>query len=1054
MCLGGRCAAPDGDRDLDGLPNGYEVGRGLDPLNPDTDWDGDPDGDEVGADLDAPADSDGDGLIDALESAVEDADGDCVPDELDPRNDVPDASPAEVAAARCSRKGVCGAAFDAVVASCDGHGAWTCDASKVPGWHAVEADCDGLDDDCDGETDESFTLNGVPVGRPCDGGGACGQGVVECGADGATRCSTAPGGSRDASKPESCNGVDDDCDGETDEKGAEGCAMWFPDGDGDGFGAKAQGSCNCGEAPVGTASKLGDCDDADGDVHPGAIELCNDRDDDCDGETDEDAVVNDPPAGVCGPKGICAAHPELATLTCVDGKPACDWSAVPGYAVVEAACDGLDEDCDGRTDEDFAWESPFAGPAATGDPCGVGACAGGVVVCSADHAGATCSTAGQGSSETCNDIDDDCDGYVDDGLYKVFAGAAGLTTAGEPRPRTAAAMVFVPADAVPGGTGAALFTYGGGRTTTEKAEPVTAHADFWRYDLATHRFARIAAADPGARAGARLLFDPADAGGPRLLLVGGVVGGGNEDGPVWQYLLATSTWSPLPVSAPQTGTLGAAIDVAGRVMSVLRTDVFGGARLVRVHLDTLAVQESHLSLLPFRREAATAAAADGTVWVSGGYNAGGVPAVDLYAVKPSGAASRVTLAPDLPGRALHALAPLPDGSLLLVGGREPKGALAVDVLRVAPDAGTWSVDPAAPPPQLLDPTLCAAPDGAFLYSGMDKDGRGFRRVLRLDLAASQWTQDLLDVVAPARAYGAMAVAPSKGRAYLLGGVAEDLLSWAPVGEIWSMSLADGKFSRVQVMETFPPFFSGAVAVETRVEPASKPGAAAADLSVAVMHGGSGWESGKPSQQLVRFFVGSPSIDVVADAGGPGARAMHSLVWTGEPGRFLLHGGTDGTSTLGDVWSLLLDGSTVSWTKDPAPDRPRWGHAAVWDAPRKRMLVLGGEPDRSIAAFDPAAHEWTVLAGDPGIGATGASAFLDADASHVLLVPVSGGQALVATLRPDGGADVAPVALDAPPGLAGALAGFDPIGRSAMFFGGTLPDGGTSSAMWVVPTLCP
>ena len=74
------------DTDGDGLTNVQEGVLGTDPTVADSDGDGKPDGVEVGANLAAPIDTDGDGIIDALESSTADADGDGVADELDVAN--------------------------------------------------------------------------------------------------------------------------------------------------------------------------------------------------------------------------------------------------------------------------------------------------------------------------------------------------------------------------------------------------------------------------------------------------------------------------------------------------------------------------------------------------------------------------------------------------------------------------------------------------------------------------------------------------------------------------------------------------------------------------------------------------------------------------------------------------------------------------------------------------------------------------------------------------------------------------------------------------------
>ncbi|MEZ5498880.1 MAG: hypothetical protein R3E77_05535 [Steroidobacteraceae bacterium] len=77
------------DLDNDGISNTDETALGTDPLNADTDGDGEDDGAEIGSDVNNPLDTDGDGLIDALESSLTDTDGDGVDDESDPANTDP-----------------------------------------------------------------------------------------------------------------------------------------------------------------------------------------------------------------------------------------------------------------------------------------------------------------------------------------------------------------------------------------------------------------------------------------------------------------------------------------------------------------------------------------------------------------------------------------------------------------------------------------------------------------------------------------------------------------------------------------------------------------------------------------------------------------------------------------------------------------------------------------------------------------------------------------------------------------------------------------------------
>jgi len=86
------------------------------------------------------------------------------------------------------------------------------------------------------------------------------------------------------SAPESCNYVDDNCDGQIDEGLAQ---MAYQDNDGDRFGdpdSSPQPLCTIGPS---LAFNNRDCDDTRADVHPGQIEICNGRDDNCDGVIDE-----------------------------------------------------------------------------------------------------------------------------------------------------------------------------------------------------------------------------------------------------------------------------------------------------------------------------------------------------------------------------------------------------------------------------------------------------------------------------------------------------------------------------------------------------------------------------------------------------------------------------------------------------------------------------------------------------------------------------------------------------------------------------------------------
>jgi hypothetical protein len=85
---------------------------------------------------------------------------------------------------------------------------------------------------------------------------------------------------------ETCNGYDDDCDDRADDADpmAYGSRAWFWDEDGDGYGRDDYTAFAC-VAPDGFAANSGDCEDEDEEIHPNAIEACDDGvDADCDGE--------------------------------------------------------------------------------------------------------------------------------------------------------------------------------------------------------------------------------------------------------------------------------------------------------------------------------------------------------------------------------------------------------------------------------------------------------------------------------------------------------------------------------------------------------------------------------------------------------------------------------------------------------------------------------------------------------------------------------------------------------------------------------------------------
>jgi Mg-chelatase subunit ChlD len=153
---------------------------------------------------------------------------------------------------------------------------------------------------------------------------------------------------------EACNGLDDNCDGRTDEEGALGCTPYYVDGDNDGFGA-GDPRCLCApEAPY-TVGEDGDCRDDKAKVHPGADELCDGLDNDCNSQTDE--------GGVCVEPCVDNDGDGYGVGPGCSGPRDCDDTKAKVYPNAPEKCDGLDNDCDTQTDEDdVCGEPPFENP--------------------------------------------------------------------------------------------------------------------------------------------------------------------------------------------------------------------------------------------------------------------------------------------------------------------------------------------------------------------------------------------------------------------------------------------------------------------------------------------------------------------------------------------------------------------------------------------------------------------------------------------------------------------------------------------------------------------
>lgn len=251
----------------------------------------------------------------------------------------------------------------------------------VPGVPSPDNNCNGIDDDCDGRIDESYQSHPTQCGVGfCQATGLsyCEQGIEK------DSCLAG----NPSNLPDLCDGVDQDCDGFVDENHViEVTTCGF-------------GSC----ASTGQLRCVGLLDDT---CTPGLVQtsnndsVCDGIDSDCDGKVDEGFVGQVVACGV----GSCA---DTGLTTCINGNGSGNTCVVGTPATTDSSCDGIDQDCDGLVDENFTGEPSTCGIGICQRS--------GQSICVDGFESDGCQPGQPiGNDSSCDGVDQDCDGRSDEG---------------------------------------------------------------------------------------------------------------------------------------------------------------------------------------------------------------------------------------------------------------------------------------------------------------------------------------------------------------------------------------------------------------------------------------------------------------------------------------------------------------------------------------------------------------------------------------------------------------------------------------------------------------
>jgi len=210
--------------------------------------------------------------------------------------------------------------------------------------------CDGIDNNCNGKVDEGYP------NFDGDGEADCIDVDDDNDADpDVVDCNPV--------NPEVYHGADEICDDKdnncnllVDESGSSGCSMFYKDKDDDGWGMNNKSLCLCGPTEDYTASQPGDCDDSVWSINPDGTEVCNNSDDDCDGSKDNAGSLGctnyyvDTDGDGYGSKVPQCLCWPNAQFTTKNGGD-CNEANPAIHPDMPETCNNIDDNCDNQVDE-------------------------------------------------------------------------------------------------------------------------------------------------------------------------------------------------------------------------------------------------------------------------------------------------------------------------------------------------------------------------------------------------------------------------------------------------------------------------------------------------------------------------------------------------------------------------------------------------------------------------------------------------------------------------------------------------------------------------------